>query len=363
MIEIRILRMPLKGIFQTSAWEEKDREFILIGYHRFGITGYGEVVASRAPYYSPETVRSAYWVLVEHLIPLLGDDLEPADFITKAKKIRGNRMAKAGIELALYDHKARMEGKPLFELYGGIGGEIEVGVSVGIKKNPRELINTIRFYLDQGYHRIKVKIRKGWDLDVLKRLRSEFPRLRLWADANGSYDKTDIQYLKKIDDFGLELLEQPFRPDDLLSHAQLRNLIRTRICLDESIRSVEELRTGLVLGALDILNLKVGRIGGITESLKILKECEKRNLLVWLGGMLESGIGRAHNLHLASNPILSLPPDLSASDRYYEADLIYPPFMLKDGKIRVPEAPGIGVVVREELINRYTIHREEIRPP
>ncbi len=361
MIELRILRMPLRATFTTSGWYEKEREFILIKYSKFGITGYGEVVASKAPYYSAETVASAWSVLIHYLLPMVVDEPEVESFLRKAKRIRGNRMAKAGVELALYDFKAKLENRPLYDLYGGIGGEIEVGVSVGIKRDYHELRETIRGYLNQGYQRIKLKIRKGWDFEILKRIRREFRSIRLWADANGCYSAEDIDHLRRVDEFGLELLEQPFPPDDLISHAQLRERLKTPICLDESIESVDDLKTALALGAIDILNLKVGRVGGISETLRIIELSQEKNLPVWIGGMLESGIGRAHNLHLASNPIFSLPPDLSASDRYYEEDIIYPPLLLRNGRLSVPDGPGIGLAVREELINRYTIHRETLK--
>ncbi|HIE05657.1 MAG TPA: o-succinylbenzoate synthase [bacterium (Candidatus Stahlbacteria)] len=357
MIELRILQLPLKKPFETSGWQEQNREFILIKVSDGEFAGYGEVVALKDPYYSSETTKTGWHILEDYLIPLAQAEMDPHQFHLKIENIRGHQMAKAGLEGALFDLKARREKKPLFKYYGGDGGRIEVGVSVGIKKTVGELIDEIAGFLDEGYVRVKIKIKKGWDIKVLESLRREFPKIKLWADANGGYTADDTEYLKGLDGFDLELLEQPFPPDDLVSHAQLRKEMKTRVCLDESVTSIERLKSAVALGAIDILNLKVGRVGGVIEALKILEICKEHKIPVWVGGMLETGVGRGHNLHLASNPAFSLTPDLSASDRYYEEDICEPPFLLKEGMLSVPDGSGIGVAVREDLVDRFTVHK------
>jgi len=271
-------------------------------------------------------------------------------------------MAKAGLELALWDLKAKKEDVSLWRLYRGIKEEIPSGVSVGIQDSISELLERIQVFLQEGYQRIKIKIRPSWDVQVLGEIRKRFPRIKLQADANGAYTLKDRKTLKKLDEFNLLMLEQPFPPYDLWDHSQLQKEMTTPLCLDESILSADTARKAFEMGSCRVVNIKVGRVGGIVEAVKIHDFCQEKNIPVWCGGMLESGIGRAHNLHLATLPNFKLPNDLSASKRYYAEDLIEPPVELtKKGTIKVPDLPGIGVSPQEDRIRKATIRHEVFR--
>jgi O-succinylbenzoate synthase len=360
-VELALLYLPYVRFFETSLGREEGRSFIIVKVYADGLCGYGEVVANSAPLYSYETTATAWIILKEFLVPLILEKkiFSPADFYKEAGRFRGHPMAKAGLELALWDLQAKKEGLPLWKLYGGTKTVIPAGVSVGIENSVPELLERIEFFLGEGYQRIKIKIKPGWDVETVKEVRKRFPDIPLQADANGAYSLADKETLKKLDEFSLLMLEQPFPPYDLWDHGRLQKEMKTPLCLDESVISADSARQALEMGSCRIINIKVGRVGGMIEVRKIHDFCRSQGVPVWCGGMLESGIGRAHNLHIASLPNFKLPNDLSASKRYYREDLIEPPIELsKDGTIKVPEGPGIGVFPQEDRIKRATLKEE-----
>jgi len=361
-VELFLLKLPYVHPFETSFGRESDRTFIIVTVNSSGLRGYGEVVAAQRPLFSYETTMTAWHVLEDFFIPLLFQEHleEPEDFAAAARRYRGHPMARAGLELALWDLKAKKKGFPLYCLYGGTQREIPAGVSIGIQDSPETLLDRIASYLEEGYQRIKIKIKPGWDHDICRRVRLRFPDILFQVDANGAYSPQDGDHLKSLDEFSLLLLEQPFPPYDLWDHAGLQKRIKTPLCLDESIISAETARQALEMGSCRIINIKVGRVGGIVEARRIHDCCRERSIPVWCGGMLESGIGRAHNIHLASLPNFSLPNDLSASRRYYVEDIVEPEIMLTGrGTIRIPEGAGIGITPRDrriaELALRYAV--------
>ena len=360
-IELFFLELPYIHFFETSFGREKERTFIIVKVRGEGIFGYGEVVASRSPLYSYETTSTAWMMLKDFLIPLVfqKDIVDPNDYYQAVKMYRGHPMAKAGFELALWDFLGKKEGLPLWKIYGGGKEEIQAGVSVGIQDTENQLLERIEGFLQEGYPRIKVKIKPGWDVRVCEKIRKRFPDITLQVDANGAYTLKDKEVLKKLDAFGLLMVEQPFPPYDLWDHSHLQKEMKTPLCLDESILSVDSARKAHEMGSCGIINIKLGRVGGVVEARKIHDYCQERSIPVWCGGMLESGIGRVHNIHMASLPNFQFPNDLSASKRYYVQDLIEPPVEITpQGTIRVPDSPGIGVSVREERIRKATIQHE-----
>jgi O-succinylbenzoate synthase len=364
-IELDLLRLPYVHFFETSFGRAFDRTFIIVRAFSGGLCGYGECVAEEAPLYSGETTETAWHILRDFLVPLVfrKKAVEPEDFSREAAVFRGNRMAKAGLELALWDLKAKSLGLPLHRLYGGVREEIEAGVSCGIEDSIPDLVARIGDYIGQGYKRIKIKIKPGWDVAACEAVRREYPEIMLQADANGGYSLAEVGILKTLDDFRLLMLEQPFPPYDLWDHSRLQRDISTPLCLDESILSLDTARAAVEMGSCRIINIKVGRVGGPVEMRRIHDYCEGHGIPVWCGGMLESGIGRAHNLHIATLPDFKYPADLSASRRYYAEDIIDPFIELSGpGTIRVPEGPGIGVHPVEERIGRAAVRHEVFRP-
>jgi O-succinylbenzoate synthase len=360
-IELLLLKLPYVHFFETSLGREEEREFIIVKVFGEGLCGYGEVVADRNPLYSYETTSTAWYLLKDYLIPLVlkNSISDPHEFYEEAKKFRGHPMAKAGLELALWDLKGKKETIPLWKLYKGIREEIPSGVSVGIQESIPQLLERIQSFLQEGYQRVKIKIKPNWDVEVSREIRQSFPKIRLQVDANGAYSLKDKETLKKLDEFDLLMIEQPFPPYDLWDHSQLQKELKTPLCLDESILSVDTARKAYEMGSCRIVNIKVGRVGGITEAIKIHDFCQDRSIPVWCGGMLESGIGRAHNLHLAALPNFKFPNDLSASKRYYAQDLIEPPVEVSgQGTIKVPDLPGIGVFPQEKRIKKATLKQE-----
>jgi O-succinylbenzoate synthase len=363
-VELRLLKLPYVHFFETSLGREYERYFLLIIVRAEGLTAYGECVAERAPLYSAETTETAWHVLEDFLIPLLLEKglSQPVEFARAAKAFRGHPMAKAGLELALWDLEARRKNISLRALYGGTQEEIAAGVSVGIEDTLAGLVERVEGYLGEGYRRIKIKIKPGWDVEACAAVREKFPDILLQADANGAYSLRDSETLKKLDAFHLLLLEQPFPPYDLWDHSRLQAMLKTPLCLDESIISLDTARAALEMASCRIINIKVGRVGGPVEARKIHDLCQERGVPVWCGGMLESGIGRAHNLHLASLPNFRLPADLSASRRYYHQDLIEPEIELSaGGTIPVPGGPGIGVFPVEDRIQKASLRRQVFR--
>ncbi|MFQ6082886.1 MAG: o-succinylbenzoate synthase [Candidatus Aminicenantia bacterium] len=360
-IELYLVRLPLVHFFETSFGRIREREFILTKVLAGGLTGWGEVVADEMPLYSYETNRTAWHILKDFLIPLIFREpiSSPQDFSYKAKRFKGHHMAKTGLGLALWDLKAKMSETPLWKLYQGVKEEIPAGVSVGIQDSTKQLLERIDNFLKEGYQRIKVKIKPGWDIEILKEIRRNYPDILLIADANGAYSLMEKKHLQKIDDYNLMMIEQPFPAPSLWDHAQLQKKLKTPVCLDESITSFQDAEQAFRIGSYKIINIKVGRVGGIIEAIKIHNFCQEHSIPVWCGGMLESGIGRAHNLHLASLPNFKLPNDISASKRYYVKDVIEPEIKITpQGTIKLPSYPGIGFSPDEKRINQILIHKE-----
>ncbi len=323
----------------------QDKHFLLLEVHdEAGNTGWGESVAFEAPWYTEETVETSLHMLRDFLIPLLlGKEISHPDQVGSLfTPIRGNNMAKASIECAVWDLYAKRKGIPLADALGGQYERIEVGISIGIQKNLDDLIESVQRFLEEGYKRIKVKIKPGADIDVLRGLRSAFPDVPLMADANSAYSLHDIELLKQLDEFGLLMIEQPLAHDDIVDHAVLQKQLKTPICLDESIHSLEDVRKAVELGSTKVINVKIGRVGGLSEAKRIHDYCMEKGIPVWCGGMLEAGIGRAHNIALTSLPNFILPGDTAGSSRYWEKDIIEPEVVVEDGYITVPTAPGIG---------------------
>jgi O-succinylbenzoate synthase len=360
-IELNLIKLPYVHFFETSYGRDYEKTFILIKAFSGDVVGYGEVVADADPFYSYETISTAWLILKDYLVPLVlkKDVHDPEDLYKEAHKYRGHPMAKSGLELALWDLKAKELNLPLWKVYGGLKTEIPAGVSIGIQDSIPQLLERIHRFLEEGYQRIKVKIKPGWDNEILKEVRKEFPDISLQVDANGAYSLKDSDNLKGMDKFDLLMLEQPFPPYDLWDHSRLQKEIETPICLDESVISVETARKAYEMESCRIINIKVGRVGGISEARKIHDYCLEKGIPVWCGGMLESGIGRAHNLHLAALENFKYPNDLSASKRYYKQDLIDPPVEITEqGTILVPQSPGIGVFPQEDRIKKATVKKE-----
>jgi o-succinylbenzoate synthase len=360
-IELRHIKMELVSPFVTSMGTEYDEEHIIVRVDCNGLTGWGESVAEGTPFYSYETVQTAWHILRDFLIPaILGKDLAGVDEnIALNDRVRGHMMAKAGLEAALWDAFAKARGISLSKMLGGVRDRIDVGVSIGIQPSVNELIKKVEGYLGEGYKRIKIKISPGNDMQFVSALRKEFPELMLQVDANSAYTLDDIALFKKMDDFNLILIEQPLGYEDIFDHSKLQRELKTPVCLDESIHSLDDTRAAIELDSCRIINIKPGRVGGFTESKKIHDYCASMNIPVWHGGMLESGIGRAGNVALASLPNFTLPGDISASKRYYKEDIVVPEFVVnKDGTMDVPVKPGIGVDVNMKMLDKVTVRKE-----
>jgi O-succinylbenzoate synthase len=350
--------MELVSPFTTSMGTEYDEEHIIIRIDGEGLTGWGECVAEATPFYSYETVTTAWHILQDFLIPsVLGKDLSQInEAILLYEKVRGHMMAKAGLEAALWDLFAKSKSISLSQMLGGTRDSIDIGVSIGIQSSIPGLLKTVKEYLTEGYKRIKIKIAPGKDIQFVQALRREFPDILLQVDANSAYKLEHKELFKQMDDYNLLLIEQPLSYEDIYDHSILQREIRTPICLDESIHSLDDARAAIELGSCRVINIKPGRVGGFTESKLIHDYCAFKNIPVWCGGMLESGIGRAGNIALASLPNFSLPGDISASKRYYKEDIVQPEFFVnKDGKMDVPKKPGIGVEVNMEMLEKVTV--------
>jgi o-succinylbenzoate synthase len=362
-LELRVLRLPLVRFFETSFGRVHDRTFMLVRLDGGGVTAWGECVADHDPYYSAETVETAWHITSAFLAPLvLGVEFDhPRDVFPALCRVRGHHMAKAAVEMAAWDLYARQAGKPLAAVLGGTRARVAAGVSIGIQDSLEQLLDRVGAELADGYQRIKIKVKPGWDLAAVAAVRARFGQVPLMVDANAAYRLEDAEHLARFDQFGLTMIEQPLDDDDILDHAALQHRLATPVCLDESIHSVRRGRDAIDAGACRIINIKPGRLGGHGESIRLHDLCASRAVPVWHGGMLESGIGRAHNLHLSSLPNFSLPGDVAASRRYYDPDLIDPPIQVgADGTIPVPDGGGIGVHVVEDRVERATIRRLEI---
>ena len=360
-IELRHIKMILVSPFTTSMGTEYDEEHIIVRVDAEGVTGWGESVAEGTPYYSYETVPTAWHILKDFLIPsVLGKDLQSVDEAIKGYSIvRGHMMAKAGLEAALWDAFAKSRNVSLSNLLGGTRKKIDVGVSIGIQDSEATLIKKVEGYLAEGYKRIKIKIAPGHDLRYVDSLRKEFPGLILQVDANSAYSISDLDIFRKMDDYALLLIEQPLVYDDIFFHSKMQKELKTPLCLDESIHSLDDTMAAIELDSCRIINIKPGRVGGFTESKLIHDYCASFNIPVWHGGMLESGIGRAGNVALASLPNFTLPGDISASKRYYTEDIVEPEFVVNpDGTMDVPVKPGIGVEVNMRMLEKVTVRSE-----
>ncbi len=363
-VELFLLRLPLKRPFETSGFRETDRVPILLRAEGNGAVGWGECVATEFPWYSAETPTTCWYALTELLAPrVLGRDLDGPHAIADAfAAIRGHHMAKATLEMAAHDLAAKQRGVPLSALLGGTRDRILSGVSIGLQPSLDALVDTVARERAAGYLRVKLKIRPGLDVAIAERVRSAFPDLDFMLDANSAYTLADLETFKRIDACRPTMIEQPLAHDDLVDHAALQREIRTPVCLDESIESAEDARKAIAIGACRIVNIKAGRVGGHREAKRVHDVCAAAAVPVWCGGMLETGIGRAHNVHLASLPNFRLPGDVSASERYFDTEVIGEPFHLEpDGTIRVPTGPGIGVTVLEDVVRRLAVHTLELR--
>ena len=355
--------MKLVAPFETSMDRTVSRRIVLVQVDVDGVIGWGECVASEAPYYSPETADTAWLILRDFLWPMIkGKEFGSAGEVWELLgRVRGHNMAKAGLEAAVWDAEAKQKGVPLARLIGGVREEIACGVSIGIKESLDELTAAVKKELGDGYQRIKIKIKPGYDLEPVRRLRQEFPRIKLMVDANSAYALEDWPLLKQLEGFYLMMIEQPLGWDDLFSHVELQKKLETPICLDECIHSEEHARAAIEMGACKIINIKLGRVGGHTVARRIHDLCEKHGIPVWCGGMLESGIGRAHNIALSTLPNFTLPGDVAASKRYWEEDIIVPEVTASaQGTIRVPPGPGIGFEVRLDRIDNLTVRKEHL---
>ena len=356
-IQVRKMKMMMKSPFTTSFGTFQEKGFLLIeATDELGNSGWGESVAFHSPWYSEETLETNLHMIRDFLAPIaLANEIGHPDEVSGLfAHLRKNNMAKAAVEGAIWDLYAKRNQMKLSEALGGTRDKIEVGISIGIQDTTDELIRVVQGFVDEGYKRIKLKIKPGQDIEVLRKLRERFPDVPMMADANSAYRLDDIETLKQLDQFGLTMIEQPLASDDIIDHAKLQPELRTPICLDESIHSLEDTRKAVELGSTKIINIKIGRVGGLTESKKIHDYCMEHGIPVWCGGMLESGVGRAHNIALTTLPNFTLPGDTAGSSRYWEEDIITPEVTVDDGYITVPHAYGIGYDINEEALEKYT---------
>lgn len=359
------ISMPLVAPFETSFGRETERRCILITLQADGLTGYGECVAAREPGYSYETTGTAWHILKDFIARLiLGKEIADAeDFQKRVEGIRGHHLAKAGVEMALWDLLGKRDGRSLKEMFGGERDRVEVGVSIGIQESVPALLRTVESYLEKGYRRVKIKIKPGREVEETSAIRRAHPDLRLQVDANSAYTLETAGALKPLDDLKLLLIEQPLFEDDIWDHRKLQAEFRTPICLDESVVSPRHARYALEMEACRIINIKPARVGGLSQGVAIHDYCRPRNVPVWCGGMLETGVGRASNLAIASLPGFVLSGDISASDRYYQRDITNERFVLnEDSTITVPDGPGLGITIDEEALEQFTLSKLTLKP-
>jgi len=357
-ITLREVRMRLKAPFETSFGVTQERRILLVEVVVDGVTGCGEITTLETPSYNSETTDTAWNIFSDHIAPMVvGQNVSTAEELPHLlESIRGHHMAKAGVENALWDAEARQKATPLWKLLGGTQQEITCGVSLGIRENPESLLRKVEEELSRGYKRIKLKIRPGKDLDFIAAVRNIFPNILLSVDANSAYRLDDTEHLRKFDGFNLLMIEQPLAWDDIYSHARLQQKIRTAICLDECINHDRHAVGAIESGACKIVNIKLGRVGGHTSARKVHDACRERGVPVWCGGMLESGVGRAHNIAMSTLPGFTLPGDVSASQRYWSQDIIEPEVEVSpDGTITAPSGSGFGYELNHELIDRLTV--------
>jgi o-succinylbenzoate synthase len=363
-ITLREIQMPLVHFFETSFGRTTQRRILLVTLHTDGPEGWGECVAGEEPFYSEESIDTAWYAIERYLAPaLLGKSVERgADAPALFAKVRGHRMAKGAVENALWDAEAQHRQVPLWRLLGGTQKEIACGVSIGIQNSHEQLLEKIETELAAGYRRIKVKCKPGWDVEVFEKIRARWPQILLSCDANSAYTLDQIDHIKKFDRFNLLMIEQPLWHDDFYFHAQLQKQLQTALCLDEAIHGRRSAQAALELGACRIINIKVGRVGGFNEAVAVHDVAKKFGVPVWCGGMLEAGIGRSHNIALSTLPNFTLPGDVSASKRYWKEDIIDPAVEVSpQGLITVPQTPGRGFALKPDLIEKLTTKKQTLR--
>jgi O-succinylbenzoate synthase len=364
-VEMREIRLRLRHFFETSFGRTVERRILLVRVHDAdGGEGWGECTAGEGPFYSEEWIDGAWEVTRDFLAPMVlrGAAGSAAEVGALMSRVRGHRMAKAGVETACWDLEARRAGVPLWRRLGGVRQEIPCGVSIGIQDSHAELLEKIGQELAAGYQRIKIKIKPGWDREVVEAVRARFPDILLMVDANSAYTLADAPLFRALDAQRLLMIEQPLAYDDMLDHARLQEQIETPVCLDESVRSSEDARKALALGACRVVNIKLGRVGGHAEARRVETVCREGGVPVWCGGMLESGVGRAHNIAMATLEGFTLPGDVSASARYWEEDIIEPPVTVTPrGTIHAPAAPGIGFEVNSQRVESLTVRAETLK--
>jgi O-succinylbenzoate synthase len=363
-IILRELQMPLVRPFETSFGITRNRRILLVEIQSEGLTGWGECTAGERPFFSAESTDTAWIMITQELGPMLNATHPehggqcPDIF----RQVRGNRMAKAALENAIWDLEAQREGLSLAKLIGGVQETIPCGVSLGIQSSIAELMQVIERELAAGYQRIKLKVKPGWDLEVLERVRNRWPEITLSVDANSAYRLRDLDHVAQFDEFDLLMIEQPLWSDDFYYHSMLQKRLDTPICLDESIRNRRDALAAIEMESCKIINIKLGRVGGFSEAIAIHNAAQERGIPVWCGGMLESGIGRSHNIALSTLENFTLPGDVSASARYWTEDIIEPEVVVTQrGEIEVPDSPGRGYEVRTDLVERLTVRKETIR--
>ncbi|HUI82207.1 MAG TPA: o-succinylbenzoate synthase [Bryobacteraceae bacterium] len=363
-IVLRQIRMPLVHFFETSFGRTSERDIILVEVRSDGVSGWGEVTAGEHPFYNEEWTASAWMILRDYVAPRVrGRELAgPEDVASLSENIRGHLMARGGLEVAVWDLAARLEGVPLWKKIGGRARrEIPCGVSIGIQDGVPQLLAAIERELAAGYQRIKIKIKPGWDVDVVRQVRERFPAIKLMADANSAYTLADSDHLRKLDDFYLMMIEQPLGHDDIIDHAELQAKLATPLCLDECIRSANNVKQAVRLRACGIINIKLGRVGGFGEARRVHDAAQAAGIPVWCGGMLESGVGRAHNIALSTLPNFVLPGDVSASKRYWARDIIHPAVeTAPQGTIAIRDEPGFGYALDCDYIRHITVREETI---
>ena len=362
-IILRHIRLPLVHFFETSFGRTVDRDIILVEVVSDGVSGWGEVTAGENPFYNEEWTGSVWPLLIEYIGPrVLHHSFASASEVgSRTAHIRGHNMARGGLEAAVWDLQARLNKQPLWQEIGGTRREIACGVSIGIQDSVPQLLEKIETEIASGYQRIKMKIKPGWDVDVIRQVRERFPAIKLMADANSAYTLNELAHLKELDEFYLMMIEQPLAHGEIIDHAALQASLETPICLDECIRSAHHAELAIRLHAGRIINIKLGRVGGFAEAKRIHDLCQANSIPVWCGGMLESGIGRAHNIALSTLPNFVLPGDVSASKRYWKRDIITPPVEVSArGTIAVSDAPGFGYEIDGEYLESLVVKRHEI---
>lgn len=355
--EIKLIRLPLKFSFETSFGVQTERHIIVLTLYSGGLEGYGEGVMEHLPLYREETIAGAWELLEQVFLPRVIDKeiANPEALVAELAPFRGNKMAKAVAEMAFWDLYAKSLGQPLWKLLGGVREQVAVGVSLGIQKSLEATVAAVEKHLSQGYRRIKLKIKPGWDYDVLKAAREAFPQATLTADANSAYQLSDVGTFRKIDALGLDYIEQPLGFDDLLDHAKLQREVSTALCLDESITSPEDTRKALEIGAGRVINLKPARVGGLLSTRRIHDVARSFGAPLWMGGMLEAGIGRAHNIHAATLEGFTKPGDTSSASRYWQEDIIEEGLEARDGFMPVPAGAGIGVTPKKDYLAKLSL--------